>query len=177
MLAGADQGMHPTSSDPQLYAYSALFLLDSHLRVQLQWRSVWLFTLCSWYLASWGAIWCSHLRRCLLHLHPLPGPEESGEVRGTPSTRPHQPEALGHPSCSLYMLPTVPAHPVACVPSQLARQWLHTLLWLGWAQCCHTRGVLRLQLLALLQPDPVLTLPMLLQGQALAPTARLGAWL
>lgn len=56
------------------------------LRVQLQWRSVRLSTLCSWYLTSWGAIWCSHLPRCLLHLHPLPGPEESGEVRGTPST-------------------------------------------------------------------------------------------
>lgn len=86
MLAGADKGRHPTSSNPQLYAHTALFLLDSHLCVQLQWRIARLFTLCSWYLASWGAIWCSHLCRCLLHLHPLPGPEESGEVRGTPST-------------------------------------------------------------------------------------------
>lgn len=75
------------------------------------------------------------------------------------------------------MLPTVPAHPVACVPSQLAWQWLHTLLGLGWVQCCHTKGVVRLQLLSLLQPDHVLTLPMLLQGQALASTALLGAWL
>lgn len=66
--------------------HSALSLLDSHLCVQLQWRSVRLFTLCSWYLASWGAIWCSHLRRCLLHLHPLPGPGESREVRGIPSS-------------------------------------------------------------------------------------------
>lgn len=84
VLARAD--MPPPLIPNCVYAHSALLLLDSHLRVQLQWRSVRLSTLCSWYLTSWGAIWCSHLPRCLLHLHPLPGPEESGEVRGTPST-------------------------------------------------------------------------------------------
>lgn len=86
--AGAGQRRHCTCFDPQLYAHSALFLLDSHLRVQLQWRSIRLSTLCSWYLVSWGAIRCSHLPRCLLHLHPLPGPEECGEVSSTPSTTP-----------------------------------------------------------------------------------------
>lgn len=86
MSPGAGQGKHPTSSDPQLNAHSGLFLLDSHLRVQLQWKSVRLSTLCSWYLTSWDAIWCSHLPRCLLHLHPLPGPEDSGEVMSAPST-------------------------------------------------------------------------------------------